>query len=122
MNAITTSHKGPEACANCAAKAVGDCPRCYDETGDGCPHGELCEWCAEDARQQPLEPNAKQVPSQEKARNEDNHHNFVKGELARNGRTSSCCGASLRECSGAFDTEIEDCGQLHCGACCMVVE
>lgn len=36
----------------CTNKDYGTCPRCYDETALGCPHGPLCDGCKEDTYNQ----------------------------------------------------------------------
>jgi len=38
----------PECPDDCTNYDMGTCPRCYEEYGQGCPHGELCENCQDD--------------------------------------------------------------------------
>lgn len=46
-------HPAPHVdCENCVPDGqFGKCPRCYEATGHGCPHGDICNDCAERDRE-----------------------------------------------------------------------
>jgi hypothetical protein len=50
---ITTdvaSERLPECPPDCLNTKTGNCPRCYEFTGDGCAHGPVCENCQDDLK------------------------------------------------------------------------